>query len=233
MDYAYGNEDFGSAAEQMCPNCGSPVNAGDAYCIMCGAELGGIPPRDSSVPKPVGFCEQCGSQLFEGDKFCTACATPVLVNVPGSDPATGTRMVEPDLGASSGDIHDNIGNGQVGGYIPQTPMGTGTVMADSGDHGNDGMGLGGYSLYQANHKPILAEPVTNNDHPTARPKSVRITREEAKAGCRKTIVVDGQSIEVEIPGGVGVYTKLDVPGLGYFDQMTGERGPLRLSFHIV
>lgn len=220
MDYAYGNEGVGGAAVQICPNCGNPVNAGDAFCIMCGVELGGMQHMDSNERKPMGYCEQCGSQLFEGDMFCTSCATPISANVPDSGPVIGTRMVEP-----------GIDKGQTGGSVPQTPSGTGTLVA----------GLEDYSPYQdtalsysaPSGKPVLAVPATNNDHPTARPKSVRITREEAKAGCRKTVVVDGQSIEVEIPGGVGVYTKLDVPGLGYFDQMTGERGPLRLSFHIV
>ena len=62
-----------------------------------------------------------------------------------------------------------------------------------------------------------------------------LTREEARTGCHKTIEVDKvthETIEVDVPGGVDVTTKLDAPGYGYFDETTGNRGPLRLSFYI-
>ena len=81
--------------------------------------------------------------------------------------------------------------------------------------------------------PELPNGIAEDDTVTARPMMVRISRDEARMGCRKTIEVDGQFVTVDIPAGVGIYTKVDVPNLGYFDEMTGARGPLRLSFRIV
>lgn len=84
---------------------------------------------------------------------------------------------------------------------------------------------------------IMATPVVgedpNVDHPTARNQLLRITRGEAQRGCRKVLRVEGRQFEVGIPSGVSSGAKLDVPGLGYVDEATGKRGPLRLSVRVV
>ena len=64
---------------------------------------------------------------------------------------------------------------------------------------------------------------------------VILTPAEAYSGCVKRIVVDKatrRTIEVNIPAGITIETKLDVPGFGYPSSTTGRRGPLRLSFFI-
>lgn len=73
----------------------------------------------------------------------------------------------------------------------------------------------------------------DDDHPTARNKLMRLTHDEAMNGCRKTLEIDGQMIQVDIPAGIVDREKLDVPGYGYFDNQTGQRGPLRLSIRVV
>ena len=67
---------------------------------------------------------------------------------------------------------------------------------------------------------------------TSRAQLMILTREEARSGCQKTIEIDGKGYLVEIPAGVTSTTILDLPGLGYFDTETGERGSVRLSFFI-
>lgn len=69
--------------------------------------------------------------------------------------------------------------------------------------------------------------------PLMRPTLLRLTREEARNGCRKTVVVDGRHISVNVPPGASVRTPVDIPNLGYRDERTGEVGPLRVCFHVV
>lgn len=47
-----------------CPNCGAPVNPGDAFCASCGTAL-----RQPNV------CPQCGNPTRPDDAFCTHCGT--------------------------------------------------------------------------------------------------------------------------------------------------------------
>ena len=115
--------------------------------------------------------------------------------------------------------------------VPAHAGGATTARVDGGQLN------GGYA--SAPQGPIVPTPAPMNldddDDATARPRLVMLTREEARMGCVKSVEVDRttrEAIEVQIPAGVYVNTKLDVMGYGNFDEMTGQRGPLRLSFFI-
>ncbi|MGQ9583815.1 MAG: zinc ribbon domain-containing protein [Anaerolineae bacterium] len=43
-----------------CPRCGQPAQAGDRFCRLCGAALG-------------GHCPQCGAFCEAEDRFCAQC----------------------------------------------------------------------------------------------------------------------------------------------------------------
>lgn len=80
--------------------------------------------------------------------------------------------------------------------------------------------------------PLSAE---DDDDDSVRPTLVLLSREEAQAGCVKNVLVDRStnlSVDVVIPPGVNVNTKLDVPGYGRPDGLTGQYGPLRMSFFV-
>lgn len=59
-----------------------------------------------------------------------------------------------------------------------------------------------------------------------------LTREEALNGCRKEIVVEGKAVMVDIPAKTTADSVVTVPGLGYLDTSTGERGVLNIQFFI-
>ena len=75
--------------------------------------------------------------------------------------------------------------------------------------------------------------MADDDDPTVRPHLLMLTYDEARSGCHKRIDIDGETLEVDIPAGVDATTRLDVDGYGYYDEMTRERGALRLSFFLI
>jgi uncharacterized OB-fold protein len=57
-----------SRTNLTCPACGRAYQAGDGYCVRCGA---GLPQEE---PAPGGqICPSCGSVLRPGDVFCSRC----------------------------------------------------------------------------------------------------------------------------------------------------------------
>jgi predicted amidophosphoribosyltransferase len=50
----------------FCPSCSKPYQAGDRFCVGCGAAL----PEVSAAP---AACPACGAPLREGDRFCSRC----------------------------------------------------------------------------------------------------------------------------------------------------------------
>ena len=69
--------------------------------------------------------------------------------------------------------------------------------------------------------------------PLVRPVLLRLTRKEARNGCRKSVEVDGQSISVDVPANAATRRYVEIPGRGYRDEQTGEIGPLRVCFRVV
>ena len=65
-----------------------------------------------------------------------------------------------------------------------------------------------------------------------RTQLVFLTRDEAQKGCQKLIAIDGQQVPVNIPPGTNGGTDLDLPGYGYPNSRTGQRGVLRLNFFV-
>ena len=51
----------------VCPNCGTSITSGHAFCTGCGKPVAEI--RAASGP----VCVSCGAQLQEGDLFCVEC----------------------------------------------------------------------------------------------------------------------------------------------------------------
>lgn len=230
-----------------CAQCGAPPEAGAGFCIACGAPVqqagagsaqqagapvgaamrAGVPaPRRTGTPliSPTGgvgaggVCANCGCPIDSEAMFCVQCGHPVG----GGSPA-GARCPHCGLELEPGAMFcigcgKPVGQGAEQGSWQETGRGAGFGDAQHAD--------GGARVVPAD------EGMADDDDATARPKLVMLTRDEARTGCRKTVNVDGQLVEVSIPAGVDVNTKLDVPGYGRFDEFTGERGPLRLTFYI-
>ena len=181
----------------------------------------------------VGTCPQCGADLFGNEVFCTQCGFD-LGGAPQSDQAPAVvgycSNVNCQQPVYEGDIYCTYCGADLAMYPPQPIGGSGPIGGNSGASTDVGVA-------SDDGKPTIVSPgpdgIAEDDAVTARPMMVRITREEARMGCRKTIEVDGRRVAVDIPPGVGIYSKLDIPNLGYFDEMTGVQGPLRLSFRIV
>ncbi|MFP4196929.1 MAG: zinc-ribbon domain-containing protein [Methanomassiliicoccales archaeon] len=54
----------GMESENICRECGAPLEEGDLFCGQCGSRTR----RE---------CPSCGSELREGDRFCRRCGEPV------------------------------------------------------------------------------------------------------------------------------------------------------------
>jgi hypothetical protein len=61
-----------TATGPTCPQCGTAVVAGAAFCQTCGAAQA---PQEPAAP--VLFCVHCGAQLREGAKFCPKCGQTI------------------------------------------------------------------------------------------------------------------------------------------------------------
>lgn len=55
-----------------CASCGRPYQAGDHFCVRCGAALAEHLAIDVR-PAPLARCLACGAGLREGDRFCGKC----------------------------------------------------------------------------------------------------------------------------------------------------------------
>ena len=209
------------AGSGVCNVCGAPLDPGASFCIMCGSPVGVAAAPAQAPAAGSGVCPVCGEPLDPGASFCIMCGTPVG----GAAPAP----VEPP--------HEIF----VDGYF-ENPDGTQTPFGFTApDPGyqtietTPGSATYGYGQPQQPSVPTVHtdDKMADDDDPTVRPKLLMLTYDEARNGCTKQVTIDGQSIEVTIPAGVDVNTKLDIPNYGYFDEMTGARGPLRLTFFLV
>lgn len=64
----------GRAPGLACPSCDTVYQAGDLFCVRCGAKL----PQTEAQPQDAGqVCSHCGALLHEGDQFCAKCGRPV------------------------------------------------------------------------------------------------------------------------------------------------------------
>lgn len=269
----------------VCANCGVPLEANAAFCIVCGAPVerpaaqGYVGPMDSEPH----MCMQCGAVLDSDALYCVSCGARVDSNgampggmfggaVPGAAPRRECPVcgwaLEPDAiyciscgspveqGPSNIGAMDGYGtdNGRFDGTMrveQSNTNGTGGYDATVIDRGgmwpqDSGLAPSGEipaptgmppASSGGSSGPIMLVPAPesseDDDDVTARPRLIMLTREEARSGCRKKVRVNRDTtIEVVVPAGVDVNTKLDAPGYGHFDEMTGQRGPLRLTFYV-
>lgn len=85
-----------------CPQCGNPVNPGDAFCDNCGANLSGAPvsppqPAAGAYPPPYSdgtSCPNCGASVTPGEAFCDECGA-ALDQMPVQPVGkTGTKVID-------------------------------------------------------------------------------------------------------------------------------------------
>ncbi len=207
--------DFANAPVSACPACGGPLFGDERFCTTCGVELAtlyGAQGGPNAADTVVGTCSHCGGPLYKGDSFCTNCGA----DVPN---ASGTVVVTSANDSWSGG-HDSSG-------MQAGRRGTDTVPVNGGRHPVDP------HVAPANPPAYVGSADDDVDEPLVRSVLVRLTRQEARTGCRKHVMVEGQSIPVDVPAGANVHTHVDIPNLGYRDERTGVVGPLRVCFHVV
>ncbi len=196
-----------------CASCGNPLEPGAQFCVVCGAPVvtgGGIMDNyDMAFVSGNGAapssCPQCGYPLEPDAMYCISCGMKI------------------DSPAKAGGVGPNNGGTQLAwGEQPY------------GQPSNQPYGV---SQQTGPVRPVPAPPAADNDDDASVLSSlVMLSAAEARTGCVKRIEIDKsthESVEVDIPAGVNVTTKLDVPGYGVFDELSGRRGPLRLSFFII
>jgi len=57
-----------SAQRMVCPSCGQPHRAGDAFCRQCGEVVAEVPAGVS-----LEQCERCGREVVQPARFCSSC----------------------------------------------------------------------------------------------------------------------------------------------------------------
>ncbi len=60
-----------------CPNCGTEVPVGAAFCNGCGAPMPKPPAAPESVDPNLTKCPNCGALISKEMRFCTSCGTPM------------------------------------------------------------------------------------------------------------------------------------------------------------
>lgn len=210
-EVASGAANLAGPPQATCAQCGSPLDEGARFCIACGAQ---VPSAGGQMSAPTRSCPNCGWELDPDALYCISCGAQV--------PQVASSPAGPEIG-----VPGATGTARIDNNIPQQPH-----QAPQ--------------QYQAPPQPqpmqVPGAPVTlvpvrpsqdDDDDATARPRLIMLTREEARTGCTKTLRLDPTTtIEVDVPAGVDVNTKMDAPGYGHFDELTGQRGPLRLSFFV-
>lgn len=207
-----------------CANCGAPLEAGAQFCVVCGAEAaagaGRSPMGNQGAMAIAPSCPNCGWPLEPDAIYCISCG--IKLDTLGAAHAGGSPMP----------------GGRDSGAAPFNAAWAGNQTINLGANGG-AQQWGNGRATAAPHGPITPIPapitVDNDDDASVRPQLIMLTPDEARRGCIKRIEVNRQThetIEVNIPAGVNVTTKLDVQGYGNPDGMTGRRGPLRLSFFI-
>lgn len=68
--------------------------------------------------------------------------------------------------------------------------------------------------------------------PTERHELVILSEEEAQAGCRKTLDIDGRQLVIDLHPRYDADTSMFFEGYGYEDKTTGKRGMLKVDFLI-
>ena len=79
--------------------------------------------------------------------------------------------------------------------------------------------------------PENAEKLSGFD-PTERHELVILSEEEAQAGCRKTLDIDGRQLVIDLHPRYDADTSMFFEGYGYEDKTTGKRGMLKVDFLI-
>lgn len=80
-----------SDTDMFCPNCGSKLPDGAAFCSACGAKT------QVSVP---GVCTACGAELPEGAEFCIGCGNAVNPAAPETVQPSRTAASPPPQGGA-------------------------------------------------------------------------------------------------------------------------------------
>ena len=65
-----------------CSTCGTLYQAGDRFCVRCGATLPqpgaeGLLQASAPPASVIPVCPSCGAVLREGDQFCGKCGRPI------------------------------------------------------------------------------------------------------------------------------------------------------------
>lgn len=185
------------------------------------------------------YCGKCGTQLEPQDRFCPTCGAP----------APGAAAPAPN-GAYQGSMDEDST-----WVLPENEGGEGASDAFDGPAGWDaGQGAawvedddwdapapaGGQPAPQRRQdaprghaaEPRAVKKPGRTVDATERHELVLLTREEAAAGCRKQIEIEGRILTIDVPANLGPKDSLYFEGYGYKDPATGHRGPLKVQFLI-
>ena len=183
------------------------------------------------------YCGKCGTQLEPQDRFCPECGAPVSPG-PGNAPGAYDGSMSESQTWVLPDEDENA--------LPESGG------ADAWDPGQGAAWIED-DVWEDQPQQAIREPERRiNDAPPSyaadaaaqRPKGGRkmdqserhelvlLTREEAIAGCRKEIEIDGQILTIDVPPNLGPKESLYFQGYGYRDTATGRRGPLKVQFLI-
>ncbi len=193
--------------------CGNVLNDGDVFCTACGRPVrpgyafydncGPVRPELSAPPEPVGQCT-CGEPYFQGDRFCQKCGKELVPDASAFDWHAGRNTI----------LVDGDGGGEKR-PVPNREPKRRTQPASNPN------------VTWQTHADFL-----DDDEPLLRSQLVWIRDEVALNGGPIRVETDLGEITIDVPPGVDSVTQAYVEGFGYFDQGTGRRGRLCLSFSI-
>ncbi len=165
-------------------------------------------------------CQKCGTQLGKEDRFCPNCGAPTKGE---SGPGFGDSLI--------------IGEDEQTWILPpeewaQDQGGSwGPDMAAANDDSDDS----DWSDWDDSPSPETVSGPPGDGRridPSERHELVMLTGAEAASGCEKVVEIEDQELTIRIPPGTRERDTMTIPGHGYVDQTTGERGVLKIQFLI-
>lgn len=181
-------------------------------------------------------CPVCGKAVENGNKFCIWCGAMlkqnknVIPNIFDLKDYDKTELIPYDeytLSKNNRHANQTINYDYQRTSLDSEPVQSRSPVAPPDHSENSMVNNGEVKCYFENS---IDSP--RSVDPSERHELVFLTRSELVNGCTKELVIDDRAINIKIPPGMDLNTRMVIDDCGYIDKRTGKRGKLKIQFVI-